>query len=39
MGCKVQYRKWSRQRTYMHDPWTGTIVWGYPEGWGRGGSG
>ena len=19
-GCKVQYRKWSRQRTYTHDP-------------------
>ena len=20
--CKIQYRKWSSQRTYMHDPWT-----------------
>ena len=22
------------QRTYMHDPWTGTRVWGLPEGIG-----
>ena len=22
------------QRTYMHDPWTETMVWGLPEGWG-----
>ena len=21
-GYKIQYRKWSHQRTYMHDPWT-----------------
>ena len=20
------------QRTYMHDPWTQTTVWGWPEG-------
>ena len=20
--CKLQYRKWSSQRTYTHDPWT-----------------
>ena len=22
--CKEQYRKWKRQRSYMHDPWMGT---------------
>ena len=21
-GCSELYRKWSSQRTYMHDPWT-----------------
>ena len=21
-GCKLQYRKWNSQRTYIHDPWT-----------------
>ena len=31
-GCKVQYRKWSSQRTYMYDPWTWTMVWELPEG-------
>ena len=30
------------QRTYMHDPWTWTTVWRWPEGggeWGLGGGG
>ena len=31
-GCKVQHRKQSSQRTYTHDPWTWTTVWGLPEG-------
>ena len=30
-GCKAQCRKWSSQRTYMHDPWTQTMVWGLPK--------
>ena len=33
MGCKVQHREYSSQRTYMHDPCTWTMcdslrVWG-----------
>ena len=35
---KGMYRKQSSQRTYMHDPWTRTTVWGLPEGV-HGGSG
>ena len=31
-GCKVQHRNWSSQRTYTPDPWTWTMVWGWPEG-------
>ena len=32
--CKVQYRKWSNQRTYMRDPWTRTMVGALTEGVG-----
>ena len=40
MGCKVQYRKQSSQRAYMHDPWTWATRWGLSEvvrgaGWRR----
>ena len=30
----VKYRKWSSQRTYMHDPWTQMMMWVLPEWWG-----
>ena len=26
----------SSQNTHIHDPWTRTVVWGLPEGWGAG---
>ena len=32
-GYKLQHREYS-QRTYMHDPWTWTTVWGLREGVG-----
>ena len=36
-GCKLQYRKWSSQRTHTHDPWTQTMVGELPEGVGGAG--
>ena len=33
--CEVQRRESSSQRTYTHDPWSRTTVWGLPEGVGR----
>ena len=34
---KVQYRKWSSQRTNTHDQGTRTMMWGLPEGVGGAG--
>ena len=31
-GCEVRHREYSSQRTYMHDPWAWTMVWGLFKG-------
>ena len=36
-GSKIQHREQSRQRTYMQDPWTWTMLWVLPEGAGEAG--
>lgn len=38
-GAWVKDGEGVSQRTYMHDPWTQTTAWGWPEGRGAAGAG